>query len=93
MLMINESSLLTVEIGLDFDFKAFYIIEEKRREQKEEEEREKRERERAQMGEMDFVDTQTVERERMTLFTFLDLCEGKRQKKKRAYYYYFFYFG
>jgi hypothetical protein len=34
------------------------------------------------MGEMDFVDTQTVERERMTLFTFLDLCEGKRQKKK-----------
>jgi hypothetical protein len=45
MLMINESSLSTVEIGLDSDFKAFYIIEEKRREQKEEEEREKRERE------------------------------------------------
>jgi hypothetical protein len=33
------------------------------------------------MGEMDFADTQTKERERMTLFTFLDLCEGKRQKK------------
>jgi hypothetical protein len=46
MLMINESSLSTVEIGLDSDFKAFYIIEEKRREKKEEEEREKRERER-----------------------------------------------
>jgi hypothetical protein len=43
------------------------------------------------MGEMDFVDTQTVERERMTLFTFLDLCEGKRQQKKRAYYYYYYF--
>ena len=41
MLMINESSLSTVKIGLDFDFKAFYIIEEKRREKKEEEERER----------------------------------------------------
>jgi hypothetical protein len=81
--MINESSLSTVEIGLDFDFKAFYIREEKRREQKEEEEGEKRERKRAQMGEMDVVDTQTVERERMTLFTCLDLCEGKKKKKKK----------
>jgi hypothetical protein len=44
--MINESSLSMVEIGLDSDFKAFYIIEEKRREKKEEEEGEKRERER-----------------------------------------------
>jgi hypothetical protein len=44
--MINESSLSTVEIGLDSDFKAFYIREEKRREKKEEEEGEKRERER-----------------------------------------------
>jgi hypothetical protein len=26
----------------------------------------------------------------MTLFTFLDLCEGKRQKKKAYYYYYYF---
>jgi hypothetical protein len=46
MLMINESSLSTVEIGLNSDFKAFYIMEEKRREKKKEEEREKRERER-----------------------------------------------
>jgi CelD/BcsL family acetyltransferase involved in cellulose biosynthesis len=59
--MITESSLSTVEIGLDSDFKAFYIREEKRREKKE---GEKRERERAQMGEIDFVDTQTDERER-----------------------------
>jgi hypothetical protein len=43
MLMINESSLSTVEIGLDSDFKAFYIIEEKRREKKGK--RETRERE------------------------------------------------
>jgi hypothetical protein len=28
--MINESSLSTVEIGLDSDFKAFYIRQEKR---------------------------------------------------------------
>jgi hypothetical protein len=74
--MINEFSLSTMEIGLDSDFKAFYIKEEKRREKKEEEEGEKRERERerererAQMREMDFVNTQTVERERMTLFSF-----------------------
>jgi hypothetical protein len=39
--MINESSLSMVEIGLNFDFKAFYIREEKRREKKEEEEGEK----------------------------------------------------
>jgi hypothetical protein len=45
MLMINESSLSMVDIGLDSDFKAFYIKEEKRREKKEEEEGEKRERE------------------------------------------------
>jgi hypothetical protein len=44
--MINESSLSTVEIRLDSDFKAFYIIEEKRREKREEKEGEKRERER-----------------------------------------------
>jgi hypothetical protein len=44
MLMINESSLSIVEIGLDSDFKAFYIREEKRGEKKEEE-GEKRERE------------------------------------------------
>jgi hypothetical protein len=49
-----------------------------------------RERERAQMGEIDFANTQTEEeRERMTLFTFLDLCEEKRQKKW-AYYLFFF---
>jgi hypothetical protein len=34
MLMINESSLSTVEIGLDSDFQAFCIIEETRREKK-----------------------------------------------------------
>jgi hypothetical protein len=45
MLMINESSLSTVKIGLDSDFKTFYIREEKRREKKEEEEGKKRERE------------------------------------------------
>ena len=28
----------------------------------------------------------------MTLFTFLDLCEVKRQKKKEAYYLFFFFF-
>jgi hypothetical protein len=44
--MINEFSLSTMEIGLDSDFKAFYIKEEKRREKKEEDEGEKRERER-----------------------------------------------
>jgi hypothetical protein len=45
------------------------------------------------MREMNFADTrQRREREKMTLFTFLDLCEGKRQKKK-AYYLYFFFFG
>jgi hypothetical protein len=33
------------------------------------------------------------ERERMTLFTFLDLCEGKRQKKRGAYYYYYYFCG
>jgi hypothetical protein len=38
MLIINESSLSTVEIELNSDFKAFYIREEKRREKKEEEE-------------------------------------------------------
>jgi hypothetical protein len=32
--MINESSLSTMEIGFDSDFKAFYIREEKRREKK-----------------------------------------------------------
>jgi c-di-GMP-binding flagellar brake protein YcgR len=42
MLMINESSLSMVEIGLNSDFKAFNIREEKRREKKEEEEGEKR---------------------------------------------------
>ena len=26
----------------------------------------------------------------MTLLTFLDQCEGKRQKKKKAYYFFFF---
>jgi hypothetical protein len=47
MLMINESSLSTVEIGLNSDFKAFYIIEEKRREKKGRSgKRETRERER-----------------------------------------------
>jgi hypothetical protein len=45
--MINESSLSMVEIRLDYDFKAFYIREEKRREKRVEEEGEKRERERA----------------------------------------------
>jgi hypothetical protein len=59
MLMINESSLSMVEIGLDFDFKAFYIKEEKRKKRKE-----RNERESAQMGEMDFADTQIEERER-----------------------------
>jgi hypothetical protein len=44
------------------------------------------------MGEMDFVDTQTVERERMTLFTFSDLCEGKRQKKKGLLFVFVFFF-
>ena len=43
--MINESSLSTVKIGLNSDFKAFYIREEKRREKKEEEEGKKRKRE------------------------------------------------
>jgi hypothetical protein len=43
--------------------------EKKRKKRKEERERE---RERAQMREMDFVNTQKNERERMTLFTFLD---------------------
>jgi hypothetical protein len=57
MLMIIESSLSMVEIGLDFDFKAFYIKDEKRREKKEEDEGEKRERDRAQMREMNFADT------------------------------------
>jgi hypothetical protein len=44
------------------------------------------------MGEMDFADTQTMERERerMTLFTFLDLCEGKRQQKKGLFYLFIF---
>ena len=50
---------------LDSDFWAFFIEEEKRRE---EEEGEKRERERAQMREMDFADTQIEEREREWLF-------------------------
>jgi hypothetical protein len=40
MLMINESSLSTVEIGLDSDFKAFYIKEEKRKKRNERNERE-----------------------------------------------------
>jgi hypothetical protein len=41
MLMINESSLSTTEIGLDSDFKAFYIREEKRKKRKERNERER----------------------------------------------------
>jgi hypothetical protein len=39
--MINEYSLSTVEIGLNFDFKAFYIREEKRKKRKERNERER----------------------------------------------------
>jgi hypothetical protein len=41
MLMINESSLSTVEIGLDSDFKVFYIRKEKRQKRKERNERER----------------------------------------------------
>ena len=59
MLMINESSLSTVKIGLYSDFKAFYIKEKKRKKRKERNEREK-----AQMEEMNFADTQIKERER-----------------------------
>ena len=50
---------------LNFDFWAFCIREEKRREK---EEGEKWERERAQMGEIDFADTQIEEKERELLF-------------------------
>jgi hypothetical protein len=47
--------------------------EKKRKKRKKRKEREReRERERAQMGEIDFADTQTEEREKMTFFTFLD---------------------
>jgi hypothetical protein len=94
MLMINESSLSMVEIGLDSNFKAFYIKEEKRKEKKRrgrEREAEK-ERERESSNERNGLcrHSDKGDRERMTLFTFLDLCEGKRQKKKAYYYYYFF---
>jgi hypothetical protein len=81
MLMINESSLSTVEIGLDSDFKAFYIKEEKRREKKKGEKQEReRESSNGKNGLCRHLDRR--ERERMILFTFLDLCEGKRKKKK-----------
>ena len=88
--MINESSLSTVKIGLDFDFKAFYIREEKRREKKEEEEGKKRERESSNERNELCRHSDRGERERMTLFTFLDLCEGKRPKKKRGLLFVFF---
>ena len=83
MLMINESSLSMVKIGLDSDFKAFYIREEKRREKKEEEEGKKQERENSNERNELCRHLDRGDRERMTLFTFLDLCEGKRQKKKK----------
>jgi hypothetical protein len=63
MLMINESSLSTVEIGLDSDFKAFYIREEKRREKKEGEKQE-RERERELKWEKWTLSTLRQKRER-----------------------------
>jgi hypothetical protein len=59
-----------------------------------------RERERAQMGEMNFADTQIEERERTILFTFFILVWGKKTKKKKvggggggAYYLFFFFLG
>jgi CelD/BcsL family acetyltransferase involved in cellulose biosynthesis len=46
-----------------------YSVSERKKEEKKRKKR--KERERAQIGEMNFVDTQH-RRERMTLFTFLD---------------------
>jgi hypothetical protein len=63
--MINESSLSTVEIGF-----LLLSILYRRGKKKRKKEEEVGERERAQMGEMDFADTQTEEREKMTFFLF-----------------------
>jgi hypothetical protein len=81
MLMINESSLSTVEIGLDSDFQAFCIIEETRREKKEEEEGEKRERESLNGRNWLCWHLDREERENDS-FYFFRFVWGKKTKKK-----------